>query len=499
MRRTGLRGVGCDQSQCGLCVEWWYCFTCWVPGERGLPQRWTSLHSPRTNGRREGLVRRLGEGSARLDVVSTGFRLLPKFDQSAKGIIAGAEHRLVRANGSTSVLPALAMTLGGGVVQFSSAEQGDEPDNVRPLLEWEGLAPFEGAPTDEFIFSVFYQDEDGDRPKYVKLHLDDVVYLMQAEGKKADYLEGVVYSVKVDGLSWGPHEFSFSASDGTHEVKTFWEEGPFVEGDDPDFNHPPVLWDNDVEPWSAVLGEALTFRIVYQDEDGDVPEYVRVVVDGTAYDMSSNSKGKKANPLKGLQYETKLDGLSWGPHDHYFVASDGEDVTKTRQEHGPFVEGDDPDWNYPPELHDAEVDPLGRNTFDEFVFRVFYQDQEGGDPEYVRVEIDGVAYDMTPEGKGADYADGVLFEYKADGLAWGPCRHRFFASDGNTVVATRLEAGPYVEGEDPDWNYAPELHDASVEPWDGSPADEFVFQVIYVDEEGDSPEYVHLLLDDKGS
>ena len=90
---------------------------------------------------------------------------------------------------------------------------------------------------------------------------------------------------------------------------------------------------------------------------------------------------------------------------------------------------------------------------------------------------------MTPEGKGADYADGVSFEYKADGLAWGPCRHRFFASDGNTVVATRLEAGP-TEGEDPDWNYAPELHDASVEPWDGSPADEFVFQVIYVDEEG---------------
>ena len=45
----------------------------------------------------------------------------------------------------------------------------------------------------------------------------------------------------------------------------------------------------------------------------------------------------------------------------------------------------------------------------------------------------------------------------------------------------------------------PELQDASVEPWDGSPADEFVFQVIYVDEEGDFPEYVHLVLDDKGS
>ena len=44
----------------------------------------------------------------------------------------------------------------------------------------------------------------------------------------------------------------------------------------------------------------------------------------------------------------------------------------------------------------------------------------GGRPGVRGVEIDGVAYDMTPEGKGADYADGVLFEYKADGLACGP-------------------------------------------------------------------------------
>ena len=49
--------------------------------------------------------------------------------------------------------------------------------------------------------------------------------------------------------------------------------------------------------------------------------------------------------------------------------------------------------------------------------------------------------------------------------------------------ATRLEVGPYVEGDDPDWNYPPELRDASVEPWDGSPVEEFVFQVFYFDEE----------------
>ena len=146
--------------------------------------------------------------SDRLEVANTGFRLLPSFDSSAEGSITGADRIITHIDGTTSVLPALAMSLAGGVVQFSSAEHG-EPDNVRPLLEWEGLEPFEGVPSDLFTFSVFYQDEDGDPPQYVKLHLDDSEHLMQAVGKKVDYAEGVIYSVQVDGLSWGPHEFSF--------------------------------------------------------------------------------------------------------------------------------------------------------------------------------------------------------------------------------------------------------------------------------------------------
>ena len=111
---------------------------------------------------------------------------------------------------------------------------------------------------------------------------------------------------------------------------------------------------------------------------GDVPEYVRVVVDDTAYEMSSNTKSKRRRTHSRVCItKVKLDGLSWGPHDHYFVASDGKSITKTRQEHGPFVEGDDPDWNYPPELYDAQVEPWDGTPKDEFVFRVLYQDEEG--------------------------------------------------------------------------------------------------------------------------
>ena len=195
--------------------------------------------------------------SDRLEVTNTGFRLLPSFDSSAEGSITVADRIITHIDGTTSVLPALAMSLAGGVVQFSSAEHG-EPDNVRPLLEWEGLEPFEGVPSDLFTFSVFYQDEDGDPPQYVKLHLDDTEHLMQAV-EKGDYADGVIYSVQVDGLSWGPHEFSFSQQ-WYASGEDLLGGGALIEGDDPDFNQAPVLWDNDVEPWSASPG-----KVYFQD------------------------------------------------------------------------------------------------------------------------------------------------------------------------------------------------------------------------------------------
>lgn len=40
--------------------------------------------------------------------------------------------------------------------------------------------------------------------------------------------EGVLYSVRLDGLAAGDHEYSFIASDGKQAVDTDWHEGPVV-------------------------------------------------------------------------------------------------------------------------------------------------------------------------------------------------------------------------------------------------------------------------------
>ena len=49
-----------------------------------------------------------------------------------------------------------------------------------------------------------------------------------------------------------------------------------------------------------------------------------------------------------------------------------------------------------------------------------------GAPEYVRVEIDGAQYEMTPEGKASRYVEGVLYQFKVDGLCLGPAQTPFF-------------------------------------------------------------------------
>ena len=441
-----------------------------------------------------------GSDTTILKVLSTGFRLVPNLiaRQRAVDLPTGIGQSIPYANGTQAFLPAVATSLLGGVVQFSSGETVAD-GNSRPVIEWHELNPFDGMPADEFEFKAWYADGDGNAPDYVKLHLDDSEYEMKAMGKSANFADGVVFAVKVNGLSWGPHEFSFSASDGTVVVKTFWEEGPFVEGGDPDFNHSPELWDNLVDPDYATPDTEFTFQVVYEDEDGDEPEFVQVVVDGVPHDMAIEAKGKKSNPLKGILYGVNVGTLPWGPHDHYFVASDGKDVVKTRQVHGPFVEGDDPNWNDPPELSEEGVDPLIGTPVDEYVFQVFYQDEEGDEPEYVRVELDGTVQEMELRKgtKNSDYRKGAFFEWKAKGLPWGPHRHRFVTSDGTSVVSTRLQANPFIEGDDPNWNEPPELFDADLNPRDGTPVDEFVFQVIYQDEDGDIPEYVRLELDGK--
>ena len=370
---------------------------------------------------------------------------------------------------------------------------GEDPDWNEPAeIEVLEIFPFEGTPETEFTFHVSYWDEEGDAPKKVEIIIDGQAHSMKLEDGD-DFAEGVVYSAAVSGLDWGPHTYKAVAEVGGEVLESPLQVGPYVDGEPEDWNNPPELEPMDVEPWDGMPGETFTFTVLYFDMDGNVPEYVTLVLDGKDHDMAP--LGRAEDFKEGVEYVVEVDGLTWGPHSHYFVTSDGADVVSTRPSESPILEGDDPAWNEPPHLEDYKVDPDPGLPSDEFTFRVTYLDDEGVAPEFVKLVLDGTDYPMKLEGKVRSYADGAVFFTTVKELTWGPHVSQFVASDGVHITMTDPQPMPYVEGDDPDWNEAPNLEEDGVEPWDGTPAAEFVFRVIYTDDENDAPVYVRLLLD----
>ena len=134
---------------------------------------------------------------------------------------------------------------------------------------------------------------------------------------------------------------------------------------------------------------------------------------------------------------------------------------------------------------------------EEFLFRVSYTDPENEAPAYMRLLLDGQSIEMSLAGKAGKYYQGVIYEASETGLAWGPHRYQFVGSDGTTEVSTPLNQGPMVEGNDPNWNYAPSLWGGQVDPWQGSPDATYTYSVFYQDEEGDAPDYIQLRLGKK--
>ncbi len=88
-----------------------------------------------------------------------------------------------------------------------------------------------------------------------------------------------------------------------------------------------------------------------------------------------------------------------------------------------------------PKLTEGKVTPLVGARSTQYIYSVKYTDIDGPNgqmPEYVRVVIDGVAYDMTPISTGTPlYNVGAVYTYKPSGsLAGGSHSYHFVASDG---------------------------------------------------------------------
>lgn len=164
--------------------------------------------------------------------------------------------------------------------------------------------------------------------------------------------------------------------------------------------------------------------------------------------------------------------------------------------------------NTAPELlaGSAKVTPLYGSRVTQFVYSVTYRDRDGPNgqaPEYVRVYVDGVPYDMTPVSSGTPpYREGAVFTCTLpQGLAGGSHKYHFECSDG-AALAWYDANGPHqslvggitesiMDINGPWVNDPPQLTggQANPNPTTGgiNPWDSVDYTVVYTDADNDEP------------
>ncbi|NOQ54158.1 MAG: hypothetical protein GQ558_06100, partial [Thermoplasmata archaeon] len=91
-----------------------------------------------------------------------------------------------------------------------------EPPNNEPTLTTALFSPNGGTRMDEFTFAIIYTDGEGDHPVLSYIYIDDVAYIMSADGE--DYLHGQTFRFTT-GLGLGEHWIRYQFSDGKHEAR----------------------------------------------------------------------------------------------------------------------------------------------------------------------------------------------------------------------------------------------------------------------------------------
>jgi Tol biopolymer transport system component len=143
------------------------------------------------------------------------------------------------------------------------------------------VAPAYARPGTNFTFKVRYRHVGGEPCQYMKLAVWDPggkqiagsPFTMTPGTGGKNWPSGIVYTHKLKLSTHGQHSYLITASDGRNRVR--WPEvgkatGPLVD-------RPPVLnWtgssgytDDGFEPASGTPGTQFTFKVKYQDPDGD--------------------------------------------------------------------------------------------------------------------------------------------------------------------------------------------------------------------------------------
>ena len=382
--------------------------------------------------------------------------------------------------------------------------------NTPPQLFEGGVTATDGANNSATLFEykVRYVDVDNHSPKYIDVYIGQMQSngsISWDNGHRMDPVDptDVIYG---DGASFHYYSrltgdaagknyyYCFVASDG-------YDVAEYDEIESPSSGTIWYTWSSAdfFDPLRRILhkGERLSsgsgvFETTHKPIVGPIPNaptynpyrapLVWSVVDGSELSYTSVSY---VSGLVTVPSQTQIDLQYW------FATAGPTGVTA----------------NNPPSLSQGRVSPDPGESINEYTYTVVYTDLDGTTgqaPYYIRVRIDGVAYDMMrASGQGEpDYKRGVTYYYRTSSLTPQlPHRYYFEASDGSGFAIfdnnggrqSGEEIGAVVPIPGPYVNNKPTLTapaGGAVNPIPGTPINESTWvnlSIIYTDANNEWP------------
>ncbi|MEO0069034.1 MAG: hypothetical protein ABIK23_07915 [candidate division WOR-3 bacterium] len=257
-------------------------------------------------------------------------------------------------------------------------------------------------------------------------------------------------------------------------------------------NRRPCLCGAKITPLQGTGRTTYIAQVRYSDPDNDPPAKVEVYINGTAYPM----RLVKGKPAAGI-YQARIT-LPSGEYNHYFYAEDirglSERYPRYGAKPGPYVGIGKQIYNRLPVLTNGACYHDYITNQEVYTFSVHYEDKDGVRPQAVRVNIDGIWYDMTLH-QGAP-ANG-LYVYKTK---LRPGKHFYYFAGVDQCGACVLHPaygiiqGPTV------WergNAVPRLMGEKVDPAAGNRRTVFTYYVEYRDPDNDPPTRAEIYINGK--
>ncbi|MHA1697829.1 MAG: hypothetical protein ACTSWN_03200, partial [Promethearchaeota archaeon] len=194
------------------------------------------------------------------------------------------------------------------------------------------------------------------------------------------------------------------------------------------FYSPSVLWFN-ITPQSGDATTKFNFSITINDLDGELPESVKLVINGTeiSFPIPGAWETEKLEIIQGINY-TLSTFLQPGYYEYYILIDDGRYSTRYPTTTNMTLNVSDTNLD-PPVLSGGSAAPFRGHDENVYIFWINYTDINNNPPTFVNVTVDGTAYTMEKfNASDMNMMDGCLYLAKMN-LSSGSHLYHFNASD----------------------------------------------------------------------